>query len=322
MSLQKQQNIPIVAIVGPTASGKTALGVEVAKSFNGEIISADSMQIYKGMQIATAKPSVEEMQGIPHHLMGFLNTEEVFSVADYVRKAHEIIQDINSRSKLPIIVGGTGLYIDSLLNNITFSQDSNDFQLRKQLEAQLAQYGVQHLLEQLQLFDPESAEKLSVERNPKRIIRAIEMFKTTGITMTEHNEKSKEEKSIYQPVKIGLTFKDRELLYQKINHRVDVMLADGLLDECKEVLSRPLSETAVKAIGYKEFIPYLNNKKSLNECIDTLKMETRRYAKRQLTWFKRDTETNWIFNDSFDTFEDLKRYCFSILISRGFEFYG
>lgn len=300
-----ENSIKVVSIVGPTASGKTKLAVKLAKKFNGEIVSADSMQIYKGMQIATAKPTFDETEGIKHHLIDFVSPDETYSVAMFVKDASKCIADINSRGKLPFIVGGTGLYVDSLLNNITFNEEQRDEKLSLELRKIYEVQGIDTLLEMLSEFDIDSANRLKAERNPKRIIRAIEFYKTTGITITEQNEKSKLEKSPYSPIKIGLNFKDRAKLYERINKRVDLMLENGLVNEAKDVLSNKLSFTSVKAIGYKELLPYFNGEKTLDECVEKLKMETRRYAKRQITWFKRDLDINWLYADDYNSFEEL-----------------
>ena len=300
-----ENSIKVVSIVGPTASGKTKLAVKLAKKFNGEIVSADSMQIYKGMQIATAKPTFDETEGIKHHLIDFVSPDETYSVAMFVKDASKCIADINSRGKLPFIVGGTGLYVDSLLNNITFNEEQRDEKLSLELRKIYEVQGIDTLLEMLSEFYIDSANRLKAERNPKRIIRAIEFYKTTGITITEQNEKSKLEKSPYSPIKIGLNFKDRAKLYERINNRVDLMLENGLVNEAKDVLSNKLSFTSVKAIGYKELLPYFNGEKTLDECVEKLKMETRRYAKRQITWFKRDLDINWLYADDYNSFEEL-----------------
>lgn len=297
--------IHIVSVVGPTASGKTKLSVELAKNFNGEIISADSMQIYKDMQIATAKPTEDEKCGIAHHLMDFLPTSQSYSVANFVSDAKKCIKEICEKNKLPIIVGGTGLYVDSLLNNIAFSKDKRDEKLCNELMQIYKDEGAEKLLEILNEFDCESAQRLSNQVNVKRIIRAIEFYKTNGITITEHNKNSTLVKSPYKPTKIGINFRDRQKLYDRINKRVDIMIEQGLLEEARKVISSELSFTSVKAIGYKELIPYFNNEKSLDECIEKLKMETRRYAKRQITWFKRDKDINWIYADDYGSFEEL-----------------
>ncbi|MBQ1452617.1 MAG: tRNA (adenosine(37)-N6)-dimethylallyltransferase MiaA [Ruminococcus sp.] len=303
----------VVSVVGPTASGKTKLSVELAKSFNGEIISADSMQIYKGMTIATAKPSVEEMQGIPHHIMDFLPPDSTYSVAMFTEDAKRCIEDISGRGRLPIIVGGTGLYVDSLLNNIRFYDGARDDELTNKLWDEYNKNGVEPLLTQLESVDPVSAQKLSAERNPKRIIRAIEFYHTTGSTITEQNERSRLIPSPYKAIKIGLSFNDRQKLYDRIDLRVDLMLRQGLLEEAREVLSSPLSATSVKAIGYKELAPYINGEDTLDNCVEKLKRETRRSAKRQLTWFRRDKDINWLYADEYDSFAELFLAAVSII---------
>ena len=308
--------IKVISIVGPTASGKPRLSVELAKKFNGEIISADSMQIYTDMEIATAKPTKEEMGGIKHHLLNFLPVAQTYSVASFVEDAKNCISDISSRNKQPFIVGGTGLYVDSLLNNITFTDYSRNEEITDELKQVCEQSGVARLLEILSEFDPESARRLAEQKNPKRIIRAIEFYKTTGTTITEQNLKSCENKSPYNAVKIGLNFKDRQKLYDKINLRVDEMVNRGLVEEAKLVLNSNLSSTSAMAIGYKELIPYFSGEKSLEDCIEKLKQETRRYAKRQLTWFRRDKEINWLYVDEYNSFSELYDEAVSI-IERG-----
>ncbi|MBQ2971874.1 MAG: tRNA (adenosine(37)-N6)-dimethylallyltransferase MiaA [Ruminococcus sp.] len=290
--------IPLVVIVGPTASGKTSLSIEVAKALDGEIVSADSMQIYKGMDIATAKPTSQEQQGVKHHLIDFLDVSESFSVAQYCELAHECIKDIYDRGKLPILVGGTGLYIDSLINNVTFSKADSDEMLREELMIEYEQKGVDYLLDILREFDEQSAIRLSVEKNPKRIIRAIEIFKTTGITMTEHNLKSHDVESPYKTVIIGLNAEKREVIYDRINKRVDIMVENGLLNEAEKHLEVKHSNTAAMAIGHKELLPFFGGERELDYCIENLKMQTRRYAKRQLTWFNRNEDIHWFYLDN------------------------
>ena len=307
------RNINIVSVVGPTASGKTKLSVELAKHFDGEIISADSMQIYQGMTIATAKPDAAEQQGIPHHLMDFLPPDQSYSVAMFVDDAKRCIKDIDDRGKLPIIVGGTGLYVDSLLNNVRFNDENRDIQITAELQQLYSEKGLDYLLDMLAQFDPESAGRLRPGKNPKRVIRAIEFYRTTGITITEQNKHSQTEPSPYHAVKIGLNFRDRQKLYDRVNLRVDLMLQQGLEQEAREVLASPLSDTSAKAIGYKELAPYINGQLPLDECVEKLKRETRRYAKRQLTWFKRDPDIQWLFVDDYDSFEELYQAAVQII---------
>lgn len=285
--------IPLICIVGPTASGKTSLAIEIAKHYDCEIVSADSMQIYKGMDIATAKPTLSEQDGIKHHLIDFLDIDKTFSVAQYCDMAHGIIRDIYAKGKTPILVGGTGLYIDSLINNITFSDADSDEDLRKALYSEFESNGVESLLKMLYKIDPDTASKLEVEKNPKRIIRAIEVYKTTGITMSQYNANSRLNDSPYRVVKIGLTATDRQYLYDRINNRVDSMVQSGLIEEAKSFVNENMSSTSSMAIGYKELMPYLQGEAELETCIENLKMQTRRYAKRQLTWFNRDKNIHW-----------------------------
>ncbi len=300
-----KNSIKVISVVGPTASGKTRLAVELAKIFGGEIISADSMQIYQGMQIATAKPTLEEMEGITHHLMDSLPASQTYSVAMFVKDAAKCIDDITARNKLPIIAGGTGLYVDSLLNNIQFSDENRNVEITNELREIYNQHGIERLLEILTEFDEKSANRLRGELNVKRIIRAIEFYKTTGKTISEQIEKSRQVESPYKAIKIGLNCKDRAKLYDRINNRVDLMLENGLLEETRKVLNSDLSFTSVKAIGYKELAPYIRNELPLEECIEKLKRETRRYAKRQITWFKRDLDINWLYTDEYNSIEEL-----------------
>lgn len=312
LEIKNNLKINVVAVVGPTACGKTKLSVELAKRFNGEIISADSMQIYKEMNIGTAKPTREEMCAIPHYLIDFLDVTREFSVADYVKLAKNCIFDIYYRGKLPIVVGGTGLYINSLLNNIDFIEQKSDPELRETLLRKMNIEGAGSLIKELATFDKISAQKLH-PNNIIKIIRAIEFYKTTGITMSQHIENSKKAISPYKPIILGLAYRNREILYKKINKRVDKMIELGLIDEAKRILSFNCSKTAMNAICYKELIPYINNQCSLNEAIENLKKQTRKYAKRQLTWFKKDTRINWIFIDDYMDFKEIINFCTKII---------
>ena len=287
------QKIPVAAVVGPTASGKTALAVELALRLNGEVISADSMQIYRHMDIATAKPSVEEMRLVPHHLIGCVEPSEEFSVARFCALARPLIAAVADRGRLPIIAGGTGLYVDSLLENVTFAEAECDPALRERLQAELEEKGVDGMLSVLRAVDPASADELSVGRNPKRILRAIEMYRATGMTRTALNAAQTASPSPYRAVKIGLYAEDREYLYDRINRRVDQMLANGLCEEARRFYASGLGATAAAAIGYKELLPYLRGELPLDVCVENLKRATRRYAKRQLTWFRRDPAIKW-----------------------------
>ena len=290
--------IPLIAVVGPTASGKTALGVEIARLFNGEVVSCDSMQIYKGMDIASAKPTIDEMNGIPHHMIGIAEMNESYSVARYVAEAKKVIADIHSRNKMPILVGGTGLYFSSLVDNLTFAEEEDTSELRAKLTEETAKIGNEAMLEKLHEIDPEYAETLH-PNNLKRIIRALEVYYSSGVTMTEQQRRSRKKPSEYDLTAIGIRFENREHLYERINKRVDIMLENGLLDEAKESLSDELT-TSAQAIGHKELIPFLKGECTLDEAVENLKRETRRYAKRQMTWFNRDVRINWITADGAD----------------------
>ena len=286
----------VIFIVGPTASGKTALSIAIAKKFGGEIISADSMQIYKGIHIASASPDIEEMEGIPHHLLEFLETDIQFSVADYVKLARDKIEDILSRGKLPIIVGGTGLYISALLDNTKFTETQTDEDLRKELEAEFDRLGGEEMLKRLSSFDKDSADRLN-PTDKRRIVRCFEIYKLTGQTKTMQNELSHLEKADFEPLCIGITYQDREKLYDRINLRVDLMLENGLLDEAKQTYESQNQKGGFQAIGHKELYGYFSGDCSLEEATENLKRQTRRYAKRQLTWFRKDIRINWIYPD-------------------------
>ncbi len=316
MNIEKTK---VIAIVGPTASGKTALSVEVAKSFGGEVISADSMQIYKGMDIATAKPTCDEMQGIKHHLLDFLNSDEEFSVAAFTSLAHKAVEEIDSRGNIPVIAGGTGLYVDNFLAGTVFTEGETDFNLREKLMTRLESEGLDVLLEELKAVDAESYERLKIERNPKRVVRALEIYRTTGITMTEQNKLSVPDEAPYDAVKIGLDFRCRQTLYDRINLRVDLMVEAGLIKEAEEFFSTKVSSTAYGAIGYKELEPYFKGEAELFECLESLKRATRRYAKRQLTWFRRDHNTNWFYVDDYKNSAELFSAVKAFLLSKGFD---
>lgn len=289
----------VLAVAGPTASGKTWLGVQLAKIYGGEVISADSMQIYKGMDIASAKPTKEEMQGIPHHLIDFLDRDISFSAADYVRLAKEKIAEVLSRGKLPIIVGGTGLYIDSLLENVKFSDGGSDEKYRKELYDFVGKEDNEALYARLLEADPEAAETIH-PNNLVRVVRALEVIHVTGRKFSELKKESRLVESPYDSLIIGLNFENRQNLYDRIDLRVDEMMKNGLLEEAEELWRQGSMKTAANAIGFKEFIPFFENQMSVEACIDKIKQETRRYAKRQLTWFRKNQRIQWIILGEFD----------------------
>ncbi len=299
--MEKQR---VLAIVGPTASGKTALGIALAKRLDGEIISADSMQIYEGMDIATAKPTQAEMQEIPHHLISILPRSTAFSAAEYVTLAKEKIAEIAARGKLPILVGGTGLYVDSLLSGMQFSEEGNDPKLREALYAQAETQGKDILHARLAELDPKAAASIH-PNNVVRVVRALEVCLSSGRTFSELKTENASHPSPYDACIIGLDFTERSVLYDRINRRVDAMLEQGLLDEAKAVYQSGEMRTAASAIGYKELIPYFENQSPLTACIEKIKQETRRYAKRQLTWFRRNHQIKWLILSENDELKEI-----------------
>lgn len=298
----------ILVIVGPTASGKTRMAVELAQRHNGEVISADSMQIYRTMDIGTAKPTKEEMGGIPHHMIDVADPEEDFSVARYVEMAARCVDDVLARGKLPIVAGGTGLYIDSLLSGRTFAPFSPDSALRGELERELAEKGWQAMLEALAQVDPEAAQRLH-PNDHKRIIRALEVYRSTGKTITQHNRETQAIPPRYDALTIGLAFQDRQAMWRRIDQRVDEMVAAGLEDEVRRLLTSGISPkcTAMQAIGYKEFTQALSGEMTWQEAADVVKLRSRQYAKRQLTWFGRNPNTRWVRWDDPPEFEQGRR---------------
>lgn len=284
----------LIAIVGPTASGKTGLAIEIAKRIDGEIVSCDSMQIYRDIPIASAVASAEEKAEVPHHLIEFLEPDSSFSVAEYVEAAKRCIEDILSRGKTPILCGGTGLYYSSLVDNISFEDQPGQTEIRERLENELNETSAEFMHKKLKEIDPAAAEKLAVS-DTRRVIRAIELFELTGLSAERRNELSKSNPSPYNTVTIGIDYKDRQLLYSRIEKRIDIMIENGLIAEAEARFKK--SGGAAQAIGHKEFFPYFAGEISLEQAIDNLKTSTRRYAKRQLTWFRRDERINWIFAD-------------------------
>lgn len=283
----------VIVICGPTASGKTSLSIELAKQINGEIISADSMQIYKDMDIGTAKPSTEEMQGIKHYLLDFVPPEERYSVAQYKIDAKKAIKEILEKGKVPIIVGGTGLYVDSLIYEIEYNDIKLDEEYRKKLEEIVKKQGLEVLYKKAQEIDPQAMQKISAN-DKKRIMRVIEIYKATGKTKTEQEIESRK-KEVKYDYKIFAINMDREKLYERINIRVDRMIENGLIEEV-ENLQKKYNHfpTAMQGLGYKEVIEYLQSQITREEMIEKIKQESRRYAKRQLTWFRKNKQTIWI----------------------------
>ena len=307
----------IIVVCGPTASGKTALAVELAKRYDGEVISADSMQIYTDMDVASAKATPEEQQGIPHHLLGFLEPTESFSVADYVGLCDECVRDILSRGKTPIICGGTGLYISSFVDNLTFDDSEQDFAFREEMRKFAEEHGNAALLEKLRAVDPETAAALH-ENNVGRIIRALEVYKTTGHTISQAKAMSRQNPSPYEFIMLTIDFENRERLRECINRRVDLMLENGLVEEAQRCFEQPDRPTAAQAIGCKELYPYFRGERTLGECVEELKLRTRQYAKRQMTWFRRDERIQHIIVGESDEFSDIVEKAIKIIESENY----
>lgn len=290
----------IIAVAGPTASGKTGLSIALAKRFKGEIISADSMQVYKGLDIGTAKATREEQFQAPHHLIDILPPDAPYSVSDFVEMAGEKVREISARGNLPILAGGTGLYIESFLKGVKFAPQPDNRQLKRQLKRELAEKGRGYMYSVLKEIDPEYAASVH-ENNTARVLRGIEVYRLTGENMTRHRQNTIPEESPYDYLIIGLTCADRAKLYDNINRRVDAMLSSGLLGEAEYVWkNRQIFKTCTAAIGYKEFFAYFEGKAGLDRCAEKLKQASRNYAKRQLTWFNRMKDINWLYVDSRD----------------------
>ena len=301
----------IICIAGPTASGKTALAVEVAKLTNGEVVSCDSMQIYKRMDIGTAKPTREEMQSIPHHMIDVAEPDEDFSVSRYCEMAGPIVDDIVARGKTAIIAGGTGLYMDSLIKGNDFAPFPSTG-CRERLEAQCDEMGMEFMMNMLREIDPEAAERI---HDRKRMIRALEVYQETGETITEHNRKTQLIPPKYSPLWFGLDFEPRQALYDRIDLRVDIMLQQGLVEEIRNLLASGIPEkcTAMQAIGYKEFVDALDGRCTIEEAAAQVQQASRRYAKRQLTWFRRNPAVHWLRRAKGETTEEIARRARQIL---------
>ncbi len=310
----------ILCIVGPTACGKTTLGVLLAEKLGGEVVSVDSMQIYRGMTVGTAAPTEREMRGIPHHMVAIADPEENWSVAKFTEEADKCIQDILSRGKLPILVGGTGLYLDAIIAGRNFAPGMSGGEIRAQLQQRLTGEGIGALIEELRSVDPESAERIS-PADEKRILRALEVYRETGKTITEHNRESQLIPPRYNAVYIGLAFAEREDMRALIDLRVDKMVELGLIDEIRTLLSRGLDRscTALQAIGYKEFLAHMDGESTMEEAIEEVKLRSRQYAKRQLTWLRRNKDIFWIIWEKERDFSAAVRLSTDFLASVGIQ---
>ena len=308
----------IVCVVGPTACGKTTLGVLLAKKFNGEVVSADSMQIYRGMTVGTAAPTPEEMDGVPHHMVAVADPAEQWSAARYAQAATPIIDDILARGKLPILVGGTGLWLDAVVKGHGFATGQAGGQVRRELQQRLEREGIEPLLAELRQVDPASAERLH-PADEKRILRALEVYLETGKTITAHNEETKKLPPRYDAVWIGLQFEDRADMKALIDRRVDKMVEEGLLEEVRGLLESglPRESTALQAIGYKEFLGVADGTATEAEAIEEVKLRSRQYAKRQLTWLRKNSDIHWIFWKKERDFERALQVSTEILTAEG-----
>ena len=308
----------IVVVAGPTACGKTTLGVLLGKKFGGEVVSVDSMQIYRGMTVGTAAPTEKEMDGVPHHMIAVADPSEQWSAARYTEMAVPIIDDILARGKLPVLVGGTGLWLDALVKGHGFAGGHAGGEVRKQLQQRLEQEGIEPILEQLRQVDPDSAERLHPS-DEKRILRALEVWLETGKTITQHNEETKKIPPRYDAVWIGLQFADRQDMRDLIDRRVDKMVEEGLLEEVRGLLQSGLARnsTAMQAIGYKEFLGVLDGTMTVNEALEEVKLRSRQYAKRQLTWLRRNEAVRWIYWEKERDFERALQVSTEILTAEG-----
>lgn len=304
--------INVVAIVGPTATGKTKLAIEIAKKIKAEIINADSMQVYKGMNIGTAKPSKAERENIPYHLIDVVDNKQNFNLADYVKLAHNKINEVYRLGKLPMLVGGTGLYIDAVLKNFKMDVLPENQEFRNLLKQKYEQYGQEYLFNELKTLDSNAAEKIG-SSNVKRIIRALEINYLKGKNLDECYLETQSNDVPYNSIIFGLNYKNRDVLYENINKRVDEMVAKGLVEEVKSLLKEGLSKTAGQAIGYKEFQNYFLGNESLENVVNNIKQSTRKYAKRQLTWFKKNKKIIWINIDEYRNFREILNFCLEVL---------
>lgn len=304
---------PVLAVVGPTATGKTALGVALARRFGGEIISADSMQIYQGLDVGTAKVTAEEAQGVPHHCIDILTPEQPFSVADFTARAARLEQELSAKGALPILVGGTGLYVQSFLYGVRFAQEKAPDGLREKLAGELARRGPEAMYAELAAVDPAAAAAIH-PNNHVRVLRALEHYRATGRRLSEQKAASLPPQRPYRSLVLGLDFADRSVLYARIDRRVDRMLEQGLLEEARLVYERQdRYKTAAQAIGYKEFFPYFEGASALDPCVEKLKQASRNYAKRQLTWFRHMDGVRWLDAGSPELWQEAERCAESFL---------
>ena len=310
----------ILCVVGPTACGKTKMGVLLARRYGGEVVSVDSMRIYRGMAIGTAAPTPEETEGVPHHMVAVADPAESWSVARFTEEADRCVRDILRRGKLPILVGGTGLYLDAVISGRTFAPGEAGGAVRRELEGQLAREGIAPLWQELQRVDPESAARLPMA-DEKRILRALEVYRETGTTISEHNRRTAALPRRYDPVYIGLAFRDRSDMRELIDRRVDAMMAAGLLGEVQALLAQgvPRTATAFQAIGYKELLSAIDGQVPLEEAVEEVKLRSRQYAKRQLTWLRRNQDIHWICWEKERNFADALQIATEILAALGLQ---
>ena len=308
----------IICVVGPTASGKTKMGVSLAKAFNGEVVSVDSMQIYRGMTVGTAAPTPEEMEGIPHHMVAVADPSESWSVARFVDAADACVQDILHRGKLPVLVGGTGLYLDALVRGNSFAEGCAGTEVRAALQKRMETEGAAVLLEELRAIDPEAAARLHL-KDEKRILRALEVWQETGKTITQHNRETQAVPPRYEAVYIGLDFENRDDLRARIDRRVDIMVEKGLLQEVRDLLSSgiPRTATALQAIGYKQFLAVEEGRATEEEAVEEVKLRSRQYAKRQLTWLRRNEAIHWLRWGKEPNFQEALQKATEILTALG-----
>ena len=308
----------IVCVVGPTASGKTKMGVAIAKCFGGEVVSVDSMQIYRGMTIGTAAPTAEEMEGVPHHMIAVADPTETWSVARFTEAADACVQDILRRGKLPILVGGTGLYLDALVRGNSFAEGCAGTEIRAALQKRMEAEGAEVLLAELRTIDPETAARLHL-KDEKRILRALEVWQETGKTMTQHNLETQQLPPKYEAVYVGLDFESRDDLRARIDRRVDIMVEQGLLQEVRDLLSSgiPRTATALQAIGYKQFLAVEEGRATVAEAVEEVKLRSRQYAKRQLTWLRRNKAIHWIRWEKVPDFQAALQKATEILTAEG-----